>query len=127
MAASDHVWVIEFLRHKLGLMWMAPKAETPNHEPSSQGRVETRRDESSLPPRGIPSMVNVLQRFLALEISATRRSLNAGWLGDSDVEDSAPRDSVPETIWNQTRRIVREMIAIQATRARTNWDPITYN
>lgn len=130
MAPSDHAWVIEFLRHKLGLMWMPPNPDNPNQEPSLQSRVETPGDKSHLSQRAIPSMENVLQRLLAVERPSTDMSLEVEWHGNSDVEDSegsAPLDYVPETISNQVRRIFRAMVAIQETRARTNWDPIANN
>lgn len=127
MASNDHAWVIEFLRQKLGLTWMSPLTE---HETTLQGQGRTSDEESRLPYPSVPSIQYVLQRFLAIPTAATDGSLESKWEGDSDSEQSdadALCDHVPETTWNQARRILRDMIAIQEARARIHGDPIADN
>lgn len=125
MAPSDHAWVTEFLHQKLGLRWMAPT----NHPETSPPTVSP-TTQLTLPPRGIPSLDEVLQQLLALQPDSTNKPANAQWDEDSDFQEGESAlsiDNVPQKMWDQARGILRKMVALNEARARTGWDPITDN
>ena len=74
MASIDQAWVTEFLRHKLGLMWMS---QTADHKPSLQAREKTPHGETALSQHSIPSIEDVLRRFLASETGSTDMPIEA--------------------------------------------------
>jgi hypothetical protein len=81
MAPIDQAWVTEFLRHKLGLMWMS---RTADHETSLQAREKTPHGETALPQSPVPSIEDVLRRLLAIENTATDRPAEPRWNSDSE-------------------------------------------
>jgi hypothetical protein len=124
MAAIDQAWVTEFLRHKLGLMWMS---RTTDQETSP--RAETPRRTTDLPPC-VPSIEDVLQRLLALHAESADRPAEDRWNDDLDAQEDeadASCDRVPEKIWHEAHRILREILAINEARARTGRDLIADN
>lgn len=127
MVPIDQAWVTEFLRHKLGLMWMS---RTTDQETSLQTRDETPRRTTDLTPPCIPSIEDVLLRFLALHTESTDRPVEGRWNDDLDSQENeadALCDRVPEKIRDQARCILRGMFAINETRARTGRDLILEN
>lgn len=128
MAAIDQDWIAEFLRHKLGLMWMS---RTTYQETSPQASDEIPHRTTDLPRSSAPSIEDVLQRFLALDAASDAIPTDARWNGDSDFQEDETNDAlcdrVPEKILDQARRILRGMLAIIEARARTGRDSITEN
>ena len=127
MAPIDQAWVTEFLRQKLGLKWMS---RTTDQETSLQARDEAPHGKTTVAQPSVPSIENILHRFLAIETVATARPVEAQWNGDSychESESHTSYDRVPEKIWHEARRILRGMIAINAPRERTGRDPIADN
>jgi len=125
MDPMDRAWVTEFLHQKLGLQWMSrtthPETSPPTLSPNTQ---------QALPPRGIPSLEDVLQPLLALQTDSTHRPADARWDGDSDSEEcgsDASRDSVSEKMWREAHRIFRKMRALHEAPARTGRDVIADN
>jgi len=127
MAPIDQAWVAEFLQHKLGLMWIS---RTADHEPSLQARDKTPHGETALPQHSIPSIEEVLRRFLAIENTATERPAELRWYGDSELQETEAHtfcDRPSEQVLREARRILRGMVAMNAARDRTDQDPIANN
>jgi hypothetical protein len=127
MAPIDQAWVTEFLRHKLGLMWMS---RTADHEPSLQARDKTPHGETALPQSPVPSVEDVLRRLLAIENTATDRPAELRWHGDSELQETAAHTFCgrpSEQVLREARRILRGMVAMNAARDRTDRDPIANN
>ena len=127
MAPIDQAWVAEFLRQKLGLMWMS---RITDQETSLQVRDETRREVAALPQASIPTMEDILHRFLAIETVAADMPDEPQWSRDSEVQETETLslcNRVPENILREARRILRDMVAIKASHERTGWDPILTN
>jgi hypothetical protein len=125
MEPMDQAWVSEFLHHKLGLKWMAhaihPETSPPTVSPTTQ---------QARPPRGIPSLEDILQHLLDLQTDPTHKPADTRWDGDSDSEEDgsdASRDCAPEKLWHEAHRILRKMIALNEARARAGLDPILDN
>ncbi len=119
MAPTDQAWVTEFLRQKLGLMWMS---RITDHETPLQTDDEAPRDETDLSQPSIPTMEYILHRFLAIETVAADKP-DERWDSDSEIQET----SLPGNILHEARRILRHIVAIQASRERTGWDPIADN
>jgi hypothetical protein len=125
MESRDQTWVTEFLRQKLGLMWMS---RTTDQETSPL--AETPRRTTDLTPPCVPSIEDVLQRFLALHTDLNDGPTDARWNDDLDSQEGeadASCDRVPEKIWHEAHRILRGMLAINEARARTGRDLIADN
>lgn len=123
----DRAWVTEFLRQKLGLMWMSRSA---NQEISVHPMDEGPQEETALAEPSIPSVEDIQQQLSSRHTHTTDPPANARWNGDSDVpqeEGHTSHDLLPSKIVHDARRIVRGMLAIKATRVRTGRNPITDN
>lgn len=126
MTAIDHAWVTEFLREKLGLMWMAPLT---GQESPRQGRDKTPGDTTH-PQPSIISRADILRQVLAMNTAATNVRFETGWDDDSELQEgeaNAPCDHLPPITWLQAHRIVRGMLAMKEARARTGRDLIDDN
>jgi hypothetical protein len=122
MDPMDQAWVSEFLHQKLGLEWIS-RTTHPEPEPSPT-------TQPARPPRGIPSFEDILHHLLDLQTDPTNKLADTPWDGDSDSEEGgseALRDGVPEKLWHEAHRILRMMIALNESCARTSWDPIPDN
>ena len=118
---DDKAWVAEFLRHKLGLMWMS---HTTDQESSHQTRATQSHGES------LPSLEEILRRVAAADLASTMMRAKAHRTSSSDFPHGGinlPIDDVPEKIWREARYIVRRMIAIKATRVQTGRNPVPEN
>ncbi len=127
MAPIDQAWVTEFLRHKLGLMWMS---RTADHETPLQAREKTPHSETALSQHSIPSMEEVLRRFLAIETGSADMPAEPRWDSDSELQETEAHtfcDRQSEKILREARRILRHMVAIKADRVRTGRNPIPNN
>lgn len=127
MAPIDHAWVDEFLRQKLGLLWMS---RTADRESSVHPRDEMTHSETVLPESPVPSVEGLQRQLSALHTASADVSAEAHWTGNSDFrerESHSPFVRLPEMIFLEARRIVRRMLAIKAVRARTGRDPIANN
>jgi hypothetical protein len=127
MTPIDQAWVAEFLRQKLGLMWMS---RTADHETSLQTGDKTPHGETALSQHSVPSIEDVLRRFLAIENGSTDLPVEGPWNSGSRFQESeipTSHDCLPEKIWHETHRILRGMTAMIAIRDRTDRDPITDN
>ncbi len=127
IAPDDQAWVAEFLRHKLGLMWIS---QTPDQEPSRQTRAIQSHGEPlpSLP--SLPSLEDILRRVAAADLASTIMTTTPCQNSSSDVpqdESTMPANDVPEKIWREARYIVRRMIAIKAARAQTGRNQVPGN
>ena len=127
MAPIDQAWVTEFLQHKLGLIWMS---RTADHETSLQASDKASHGETALPQPPVPSIEDVLCRFLAIENTATDRPAELRWHGDSELQETEARtfcDRQSEKILREARCILRGMVAMNVARDWTGWDPIANN
>ncbi|MBX3330114.1 MAG: hypothetical protein KF722_06915 [Nitrospira sp.] len=127
MESSDQAWVTEFLRHKLGLMWMS---RTTDQKTSLQAGNETPRRTADLTPPCVPSIEDVLQRFLALHTDLNDGPTEARWNDDLDSQEDAADascDRVPEKIWHEAHCILRGILVINEARARTGRNLIQEN
>lgn len=127
MAPIDQAWVTEFLRQKLGLMWMS---RITDQETSLHAMDKTPRGVHTLSQPSIPTMEDILHRFLAIETLAADMPDEPRWSRDSEVQETETLslcDRVPEDILREARRILRDMVAIKATHERTGWDPTITN
>lgn len=127
IAPADQAWVAEFLRHKLGLMWMP---QTTRQEPSHQTNA-TESQGTLIPPQSsLPSLEDILRRVAAADLASTMMTTKAERTKTSDLpqgEFNMAVDDVPEKIWCEARYIVRRMIAIKATRVQTGRNPVPEN
>ena len=122
MTPIDQAWVTEFLRQKLGLMWMS---RTIDPETSLHARDDAPHRETALPESSVPSIEDILRRFLAIETAATDIPFEVRCNGVEERQEGEahPRcDRVPEKTWHEAHRILRGMVALKATRERTGWD-----
>jgi hypothetical protein len=127
IAPNDQAWVAEFLRHKLGLMWMS---QTTDQEPSRQIEMAQSRGEHLSPQPSLPSLEDILRRVAAADLASTMMTANAHRNSSSSLPQSdinLPTDDVPEKIWSEARSIVRCMLAIKAARGRTGRNPVPDN
>jgi hypothetical protein len=121
MTPTDQAWVTEFLRQKLGLMWIS---RTTAHETSLQARNETPSGEAA------PSIEDVQHRFLAIEIDSAGIPAEPRWSGDAEFQETAAHtrcDRQSEKILREAHRILRGIVAIKADRVRSARDPIADN
>jgi hypothetical protein len=119
MASIDQAWVAEFLQHKLGLMWIS---RTADHETSLQAREKTPHDETALSQHSIPSMEEVLRRFLVIETGSADMPAEPRWDSDSEFQETETHtlcNRQPEKILREARRILQHMVALKADRVRT--------
>jgi hypothetical protein len=129
MPHIDHAWVAEFLNQKLGLMWMS---RTADQETSVHPRDEMTHSETALSQSSAPFIEDLQRQLSVFHTDSTDMSAEAHWTNnsdfqDQDIESRSPFVRLPETIFLEARRIVRRMLAIKATRARTGRDPIANN
>ncbi|MBS0181784.1 MAG: PilZ domain-containing protein [Nitrospira sp.] len=127
MLPIDQAWVTEFLRQKLGLMWM-PRTTAP--ETSLHARDKVPHCETALPESPVPSIEDILHRFLAIETAATDIPFEARCNGAADCQEGEAHtccDRVSEKTWHEAHRILRGIVAVKAARERTGWDLITGN
>lgn len=123
----DQAWVAEFLRNKLGLMWMS---RTTDQRTATQARDETSRSTTDLTPPCVPSLEDVLQRLLALHSDLDDEPTRTQWDDDLDSQDDETDtscDRVPEKVLSQARGILRRMVAINEARVRTGLDSVADN
>ncbi len=126
MARRDETWVTEFLRQKLGLMWMLQEA--PPETSHQVGDEATCREARQQPSR--PIMDDILKRFLALNTVLADRPNEARWNSDSDVQEGetdAQCDPMTEKTWHEAHRILRGMLAIKAAHVEMGRDLIADN
>ena len=127
MAPIDQAWVTEFLRHKLGLMWIS---RTADHETSLQARDKTPHGETALSQPPFPPWRTSCVDSLRLRTGATDRPAEPRWHGDSEFQETETHtlcDRQPEKILREARRILRRMVAIKADRVRTGRNLIVDN
>lgn len=127
VAPDDQTWVAEFLRHKLGLMWMS---QTTDQEPSSQIRTTQSRSESFPPQPSLPSLEDILRRVAAADLASTMmttKTYRNSSSGFPQSEMNMPIDDLPEKIWCEARSIVRRMLAIKTGRGQTGRNPVPEN
>ncbi len=127
MDPIDHAWVTEFLRQKLGLMWMSRSAdqETSLH-PTDEGLQE----EIALAEPSIPPIEDIQQHLSSSHTHTTDTPANARLNGDSDFlhgEGRASHELLPGKMFREARRIVRGMMAIKTARVQTGRDLIADN
>ena len=124
---DDKAWVAEFLRHKLGLMWMS---QTTDQEPSHQIRMTQSRGEPLPSQPSLPSLEDILRRVAAADLASTMMTTKAHRDSNSDVPQSeinTPINDVPEKVWSEARSIVRRMLSIKAVRGQTGRNPVPEN
>ncbi|MDH4154731.1 MAG: PilZ domain-containing protein [Nitrospira sp.] len=127
IAPDDQAWVAEFLRHKLGLMWMP---QTVDQKPSHQNRATQPHGEPLPPQSSLPSLEDILRRVAAADLASTMMTTKAHQTSGSDIpqgEINMPADDVPKKNWCEARYIVRRMIAIKAVRVQTGRNPVPEN
>jgi hypothetical protein len=127
MATMDQAWVTEFLRQKLGLMWMS---RTTDRKTPLQTGDEAPRGETTRPQPSVPSMDEILDRFLAIETSATAHFAEPSWNHDTDCHGDVCHtihNGVPEKTLHEARRLLCGMVAIKTTCERTGRDRIADN
>jgi hypothetical protein len=128
MDPIDHAWVAEFLRQKLGLMWMS---RSPDQETSVHTMDEVPLREAALAEPSIPPIEDIQQQLSFSQTNSPDTPANARCNdGDSDFqqgEDHTLHDPLPDKSFHEARRIIRGMQAIKATRVRTGRNPITHN
>jgi len=127
MDPIDHAWVTEFLRQKLGLMWMSRSA---NQEISVHPMDEGPQEETALAGPSIPPIEKIQQQLSSSDTYTTDAPANTPWNGDSDFlhgEGHAFHNPLPSKNVHDARRVVRGMLAIKAARVRTGRNPITDN
>ncbi|MBK9306904.1 MAG: hypothetical protein IPM58_07425 [Nitrospira sp.] len=127
MAPIDQAWIDEFLRQKLGFVWMS---RTPGYENSDLSRGEVADVSSTQLQTPVPFFEDLKQQLSDFYTSSMDTSTNARCEGDSDFQQGDVRpsdDPLPETITFEARRIMRGMLALKAARARTGQDPIAKN
>ncbi|THJ18512.1 MAG: hypothetical protein CAF42_009430 [Nitrospira sp. CG24B] len=127
MASIDQAWVAEFLQNKLGLMWMS---RTADHEASLQAGKKTPHGETALSQHSIPSMEEVLRRFLAIETGSADMPTQPQWNSDSEFQETETHtlcNRPSEQVLLEARRILRHMVAIKADRVRTGRNLIVGN
>jgi hypothetical protein len=127
IAPDDKAWVTEFLRHKLGLMWMS---QTTDQEPSHQTGTTQPYNEFLPSQPSLPSLEDILRRVAATDLASTVMPIKAYKNSSSDFlqsEINISVNDVPEKIWCEARSIVRRMVAIKATRVRTGRNTVPEN
>jgi hypothetical protein len=127
MTTVDQAWVTEFLRQKLGLMWIS---RTTDGKTPLQTGDEAPRGETTRPQPSVPSMDDILDRFLAIEAPATAHSAEPSWNHDIDCHEDACHtihNRVPEKTLHEARRLRRGMVVIKTTCERTGRDRIADN
>ncbi len=126
MARLDKIWVTEFLRKKLGRMWIPQEAA---HETAHQaGREASYRETRRYPLR--PVIDDILKRFIGVNTVSADISNEARWNSDTDFHESeadAQCDRVPEKTWHEAHRILRGMLAIKSAHAKMSRDLIAGN
>ena len=111
MAPIDQAWVTEFLRHKLGLMWMS---RTADHKTSLQAGDKTPQGETALPQPLVPSIESILRRLLAIETGSADTPVEARWDSDSEFQEAETHaccEHQSAMILREARRILRGMVA----------------
>ena len=127
MEPSDEDWVTEFLRNKLGLMWMSPAIE---QETTPHAKEKLPCGESTLPQPCVPSLDDILHRFSAIDLASIDMSAEARRNRDSNFQKAdghIPGEDMPEKTLREARRIVRCMVAIKTVRVRTGQNPVPDN
>lgn len=126
MAPIDRAWVEEFLRQKLGLMWISRAAD---HETSVHPRDGMIFHEAARTEDPVPSMEDPEQGFSALHTNSTDVAGNNRGDGDSVFEEEASPSggALPDSLVFDAHRIIRGIHALKTARARTGRDPIAYN
>ena len=128
MPPIDQAWVTEFLHQKLGLMWMSQT--TKQATPPQAGDKALPCRETGTSRHSVPSIEDVLRRFLEIETDLPDKPVETQWDSEVEFQESEVHtscDAVPEKIWREARRILRRMVAIKADSIRTSQDLITGN
>ena len=105
-------------------------ARTADQETPLQVEDKAPHDEIAIPEPSIPSVEDILQRFLAIEIVSKGMAGEERRNGESDLHRSefhTSCDRVPEKILREARRILRSMVTRKASRERTGRDPLADN
>jgi hypothetical protein len=126
MAPIDQTWVTEFLRKKLGLMWMS---HITNQKTLLHPEDKTPCGEAALPQPSIPTVEDILHQFLASETAADGPA-EPRWNSDSDfleTETNTLCDRAPEKMLREARRILRNIVAMKTARERTGRDLLADN
>jgi len=126
MAPIDQAWVTEFLRQKLGLMWMSQTTE----ETSLQARDEESHGKTAVTQPSVPSVEDILHQLLAIETAAADMPAKPVWNVAPGFSETQPRtlcDRVPEAVLSGAHRILRGLVAIKASRDQTGRDLIAGN
>lgn len=120
MTTTDQAWVTEFLRQKLGLMWMS---RTTDRETPLQTGDEAPCSEATPPEPSLPSMEDIIERCLAIETTretaTTGHSVDPSWnhVADCHHEDKCHsiHNRVPEKTLHEARRLLCGMVAMKTT------------
>jgi hypothetical protein len=127
LAPDDQTWVAEFLRHKLGLMWIS---QTTAQEPSHKTRATQLHSEPLLPQPTLPSLEDILRRVAATDLASTVMPAKAHRSSSSDFqpcEVQMPVDDLTEKVWREAHSIVQRMLDIKAARVKTGRNPVPEN
>jgi len=127
MDPIDHAWVTEFLRQKLGLMWMSRSAD---QETSVHPMDEGPQRGTALAGTSIPPIEEIQKQLSSNHTHTTDTPYNARWNRDSDFlhgEGHGSHERLHGKILREARRIVRGMMAIKAARVGTGRDLIADN
>lgn len=127
MAPRDQVWVTDFLKHKLGLMWTSHPTV---HEPSTQNREDPSLVETDPLRASDLSSENTLPRRLGIPFYTIEAPVTVCRMTDPLMQDNDKNllsDHVLEDSWTTSLRLIHAMEVLQATRARTDRDPIADN
>ncbi len=127
MATVDQAWVTEFLRQKLGLMWMS---RTIDRKTPLQTGNQAPRGETTRPQPSVPSMDDILDRLLAIQAPATAHSAERSWNHDTDRHEDVCHTihtRVPQKTLHEARRLLRGMVVIKTTCERIGRDRIADN
>lgn len=126
MAQPDVTWVTEFLRHKLGLIWMAQ--ETPR-ETAHQVGLKASWGEARQQPF-LPVMDDILKQFQAINTASAEIPHEARWNKDMDFQEGEADvqcDHVSDKTWHEAHRIRRGMFAMKAAHVEMGRDVIADN
>lgn len=127
MPPNDQAWVSEFLRQKLGLMWISREDA---HRAAGPTPEKTLRGEATIPQPSVPCIEDILQRLVAIQPHLTDLPTEARWSIDSNVQEDevgTTDDHVAGQASPMALRILRGMVALKAARDRAGRDLIADN
>lgn len=121
MTPIDQAWVTEFLRQKLGLMWMSPPTD---QEAARERNDKAPRSKTILPQPPTPTLQDILQQLYESDTTLTDMPCSHN---DDCQEGETLCDRAPEKTLYEARRILRNIVAMKAIRERTGGDPVAKN